>query len=424
VTRSFTSTVTHSPTRSETSTESVTRTRTATASATPTRSDTPTETLTRTSSATSSASLTLSSTPTQSVTQSPTSTVTLSPSPSPTPTSSASATPTFTATSSPSATASRTLSPSFSPNPSFSASPSVSASPTATPSGTALPPVIASAAVYNSAGEKVADLAQNLGLYFKPASLPPLNGAALPDSGGLAFFSLGSGTLSWSGFNSAGQAVDGGTYQVVLSMVDAFGGHETVTAPVTVLRQAGGLKVEIFSPAGELVRSFSAAAPQGGEAMLLSSRSLVAGEGKLLIQLGGSGGSVLSWDGRGERGQLLNSGVYLVQVSRQLDSKQLVQSETVTLLSGAGGAPKIIAGPSPAKSGAEIHFMVQGAGQSEVEITVHNLAGELVGRAQGPATGFSWRPQALASGIYLARGRLLAPLPAAIPGRIKLAVLR
>src|SRR5207244_343769 len=108
---------------------------------------------------------------------------------------------------------------------------------------------------YNSAGEKIAELADGIGLYVMPQGLKTVDAAFAPDSGGLAsIMILGPDQLIyWDGANNNGQLVSSGDYYVKMELKNNFGVVSSYMTQVAVVRQALGVEIEIFNSAGEVV---------------------------------------------------------------------------------------------------------------------------------------------------------------------------
>ena len=251
--------------------------------------------------------------------------------------------------------------------------------------------------MYNSAGELVKRVADNLGVYDQPSGLDAEQPGFVPDAGGLGWVLVVGPRLpiAWDGSNSRGQWVQSGTYTLVLSSTDPFGHVTTFTSQVAVLRAPASVQVDIYNSAGELVRHFDSQANDklAGSELTLSSTSLAAGSGPagserdLTIHYGAGQDDQAVWDGRDDEGQLVQSGSYIVKVLREEPgSGPSVLSETVTVidtvsdpLSGA------MAGPDPVGPGTAA-VVIQLAGPSAAAVTarVYDQAGELVDSVNAP----------------------------------------
>jgi hypothetical protein len=263
--------------------------------------------------------------------------------------------------------------------------------------------------VYNSAGEVVAVLYDNLGLYSDPSQLSILKGSFNPDSGDLGALKLEgtSNVITWDGTSSAGQGVQSGTYSVVVTLKDSFGKTTSLSAPLTVIRTDSGVLVQVFNSAGELVWSESKASGSLGSPVL-SERQLVPSSSSpgLKITYGGGASDYSYWSGLNSQGQAVESGTYLVQVTQNTPTGRKVFSESVTVLQTSSNVfAQAIAWPNPANSGASaITIWLAGlAPGSEAWGDVYDLAGERVGTLSPDPLGLRWDlPKDSASGIYLA----------------------
>jgi uncharacterized repeat protein (TIGR01451 family) len=408
-----TATFTATPTQSFTFTGSPTFTDTATPSASPTASDTFSPSPTATPSATPSltSSITLTDTSTQTPTDTPTftpsdtQTQTYSPSPSSTGTPTASATSTVTLTASPTPTSTGT--PTVTGT--YTDSPTASPTPTVSPTFTPMAPFRVKLEVFNSSGELVDVLAQGMPVFQQPTGMKALQATFVPDTGGAGTFVL-AGTaaiLSWNGANSQGQLVASGTYQVLATLADSFGHTTDFYTALTVLRQDRTVKVEIYDSAGELVRHWQE--PDQGAAGTSSinlSTTRMSSDGSLTI--GWGGGASVVWDGTNDSGQAVQSGQYLVKVTRDTSVGQTeVYSQAVTLLASPhdllGGATLQ---PNPALSTdgmVRVLLPAGPAGGIRVEAEVYDLAGERVVRLSNSAQAgeIDWNLDQTGPGVYL-----------------------
>ncbi len=132
-----------------------------------------------------------------------------------------------------------------------------------------------------------------------------------PD-GTVTLYWNGTALSSWNGTNAAGSPVSNGTYYLKVDSVDNLGSDQSVIQDVTVSRPLGRVMVEIYNSAGEVVRTLYAADGAGGPvtAVQLSSSVLQAGSAASPMTIEMSDGVTLAWDGSGEGGTLVTSGVY------------------------------------------------------------------------------------------------------------------
>lgn len=419
-TPTFTLSYTFSPTSSVTLTPSPTITLSATPTATSTNSDTPT--ITPTVTVTTPFSPTNSPTITLSFTASDTPTATLTPtaSASPTPSFTDSPTPTFSASPSgtPSGTATRTDSPTLTGSP--TETPSSTATPTATVSATVTEtpsisptftpnaPFRASLAVYNSAGEKVAELGKGIGLYVMPQGLKAVDAAFAPDSGGKSsIMILGPDQLIyWDGANNNGQLVASGDYYVKMEIKNNFGLVSSYQTEVAVLRQALGIEIEIFNSAGEVVWHglTKTASPSGSLAFSGKTLSPDAAGSSTDISWGPKPGQSFAWDGRGSDGQVVATGSYTVRL-RDLKTGA-VSAGSITVIvrpMGGGVTPKIWPNPLGLRDKV-LSIDLQGAlAGLKASARIYNAAGEMVGAAVNAPNyaQIAWEASRISGGIYL-----------------------
>jgi flagellar hook assembly protein FlgD len=279
-----------------------------------------------------------------------------------------------------------------------------------TPTFTPAPPFDASVKVYNSAGEVVAVLYENLGFYSAPTQLSVIQGTFSPDQNGQGILTLvGPGTvIVWDGTSSAGQTVQSGTYNVVVKMTDSFGKSVSWSAPLTVLRDDKNVQVEVFNSAGELVWSSSQGSGTAGS-IGLSGRQLAPSSSSpgLKISYGSGPSDYVYWNGLNSQGQAVASGTYVVQVTQDTDSGKKVYAQSVIVVQASSQVfDSAIPWPNPvdpASSSVIIQLSGMAAG-TEAWGDVYNLAGERVGSLARDPAGLRWDfGSNLASGIYLAR---------------------
>ena len=115
-----------------------------------------------------------------------------------------------------------------------------------------------------------------------------------------------------------------------------------------MLRDPQTVTVNVFNPAGELVRQFTAQSlsPSSTAGLTLKSAAFSpsAGGPGLAIQYG-SAGDTVTWDGRDAGGALVSPGSYLVTVSSTQGGVAQRWEKAVTVLGHGGGDP--LDGPWP-----------------------------------------------------------------------------
>jgi hypothetical protein len=120
------------------------------------------------------------------------------------------------------------------------------------------------------------------------------------------------------------------------------------------------------------------------------------------------GSGSISWDGTSDAGQMLQSGEYLVKVTRSTGMGQTeVYSQSVTVVNGGSHIlSTAIAAPNPAQMGdgkVSIYLDPAISSSTQVHAFIYNLAGELVAQCnnQGHPNRLDWMLSGReAPGIY------------------------
>ena len=172
-------------------------------------------------------------------------------------------------------------------------------------------------------------------------SLDLIRPVAAPDESATAAVALvGPGTVfTWDGKGQAGQAVDSGTYTLVVRTRDSFGGGSVLTTALTVIRTTSVVRVSIYNSAGELVRQEDKPGVQV-QALRLDKEEIPAGaepgEG-VEVRWGPGLEEAWVWDGTDAQGRAVSSGSYTVQVTR-VEAGKAPQTflSSVTVVSDGG----------------------------------------------------------------------------------------
>lgn len=264
--------------------------------------------------------------------------------------------------------------------------------------------------VFNSAGEEVAWPVREQPAWLQPSALKALIGVFSPDGGGQALLeAVGAGLqLAWDGRNSGGQPAGSGAYTLVLAQTDRFGATVTFSAAVQLLRAAASAEIEIFNSAGERVRRLD---PPGDASRLdLDQSGFVPSDlGGQDLKIGYGEGLWMGWDGRNDRGELVNSGSYLVLVRGTQGGQSLSLSREVVLLKGPGQDPLAgaLVAPNPlGPAQTELRILLPGlASTAPLRARIYSLSGELVAEPSGRAPDGSLRwaveREGAAAGIYV-----------------------
>jgi hypothetical protein len=305
----------------------------------------------------------------------------------------------------------------------FSQTPTVSATPVPVPFSIKV-------SIYNSAGELVKVLYQG-GSSKAPSDLLLSAGVVPPD--GEVLITLpgqmdnGSSSLAWDGRNAGGQAVQSGTYIVMVESRDSFGRVESYSASVAVARSASLSELRIYNSAGELVRKFVLAfVPAQGQALRSSQATVPVVDfrlekGTYALALDEEGKTreamtfwcidaqgqehALAWDGRNEEGLPVVSGHYMVQLlnSRQ-GSTQVVSTRALVVIAAVAPSmlQQVFVAPNPC-SGDELKVYYKTSPGAQAFVKLFNIAGEQVAQGTDPLRQGSVQlgVSLLAPGTYL-----------------------
>jgi flagellar hook assembly protein FlgD len=287
--------------------------------------------------------------------------------------------------------------------------------------------------VYNSAGE----LIKTITTFDSPLAVTSLtvSNGVLKTNTDVAQFSFNGIVLgTWDGDNINGVKVTDGDYMIKVDSTDPFGVTTSVTTNVVVSIPQSTLDVAVYNEAGEVVRQFTAqeiATMLGGAsgALLTSDYNvgLVKVSGSVISPTYGaasSPNSVLTitlgsgrsfiWDGRGDSGNILSSGVYFLEVKSTGPTGGSQQTiEPIRIINnGQTGINGVVLAPNPVNlnsvSTARFIIGVDSAQVDGVKIKVYTLAGELVGTPlvndPGNPNLVTWDVgnAGLASGTYIA----------------------
>jgi hypothetical protein len=302
--------------------------------------------------------------------------------------------------------------------------------------------------VYDSAGEKVAQLYQ--GGLSQMASEPYLSApafAAKAQSVNLVFdgtLANGAKFLPWQGLSSSGTPVAGGIYYIHIQTVDPFGQVTSYTLPITVLEPLGDNQVSIFNSAGELVYHLDFASITMTATDLVLDRYAFApafdAAGNALSKVTGSlegGGGVLgswSWDGRNAFGEVVSPGVYSVVLTSIIPNAvpltKTWQIQVLDPVDGSDPKPVVLDAPisqtSLASHGGNVVVRYRPAATLSAEATLYNLAGERISHgvdSSGSGT-LLLAANACSAGVYFIAFEYLSPSATRKQNVLKTAIFR
>ena len=222
----------------------------------------------------------------------------------------------------------------------------------------------------------------------------------------------------WTGVTSGGALATNGSYYIKVDNVSPTGAEISTTQEVTVSRTFYTSTILIYNEAGEVVKHLYAYTSDPGPAGVASvqlSASIIepgsAGAGTpsdLRISL--SNGTTVMWDGTGDNGTYVQSGVYLVEVHTTDGTggeETVVRQVMVDDRNRAEGAGTVTAEPNminASKGPMTTTFSTNSSQSLTLEVSIYTVAGELVTKIAGQAgtDQATWNAAGLASGVYLA----------------------
>lgn len=297
-------------------------------------------------------------------------------------------------------------------------------SPTLTP---VIYPFTLEIVIYNSAGEKVRTIEDNIVSNF-------LSGAAVygqdgkpitafdPSSGSaelkLTGANLPGGTAGisyyWDGSNDQGQPLNSGDYFISVKVTDEYGAAQTHSVELKIIRSEKYILLSIYNSSGEIVRRFEVE-PQAGELAGLAAPevSYVGGSGQA-VNIQYAPGKFINWDGTGIDGVLVSGGVYEIKLQQQFeDGYHTMSAKSITVLTERTmeivSEIKAVPNPVIAGNGAadRVEFTWSSPYSGRMEFRIYNTAGELISKFRaGLAFGYSrWDMKSpggkeVSSGIY------------------------
>jgi len=228
---------------------------------------------------------------------------------------------------------------------------------------------------------------------------------------------------TWNGTTNAGSEVTNGSYYIKIDNIDPSGVVNTQTQRVLVARHLATVTINIYNGAGEvvkhLVQTVDDSLPMNTGFSLSTSAFSPGYEGgsnsDLQIRL--SGGTTITWDGRGDNGQFLTNGQYTVEVTTvdgQGGNATVTKQVTIfhTGLELPNGYVSVYPNPYSATTNANSQVTFRVGGNYSLKASIYTVAGELVDRvASLPGNNFlTWDPTAqtangsysVASGLYIA----------------------
>jgi hypothetical protein len=298
-------------------------------------------------------------------------------------------------------------------------------------------------AVYNSAGELVALLYD--GKITQMPGEPALVGSVvvLGQQGVKLVFlgtlESGGNSVSWMGQVNGTSPAKGGVYYLHTTVLDSFGDETAYTKAVTLLEPKGKNTVSIFNSAGELVyHKDLSGLSEPMISLTLQKDSFVPTQGNLKGELRGTQGatSLFTWDGKNDKGQLVSSGVYTIQLLADTpegaETKILRQVAVIANNDDQDAGAIVLNSPITEQTfqqtgGIEVRYHAVAVQPGSAKAGFYDLSGRLIAQANDPSNNGRLilpAPATLAAGIYLIRFDYLTSNATPKHTAIKVAVIR
>lgn len=272
--------------------------------------------------------------------------------------------------------------------------------------------------IYNEAGELVDQFYSQL--LSQALSSVTLGGdgavTALNSPGGaVTVYYQDKPVAVWNGNNSSGTQVSNGTYFIKVDNFASTGSTTSSTQQVTVSRNINSIMVLIYNEAGEIVRHLYGNISDPGPSvtsMSLSTQTIAPSEmgatgDPTFVTITLSNGVTLVWDGKGDNGNFVTTGKYLVSTSNKVGAGTgtfIVQPVFVDDRNLSQGVGVISARPNVLANGnLTTTFQTNSTLALTLRVSIYTVAGELVRVVEGEpgSNQAQWDAAGLASGVYL-----------------------
>jgi len=273
--------------------------------------------------------------------------------------------------------------------------------------------------VYNSAGEKVKQLAYLQLTEPAPGVVLSANAVtALSGEGSGIGISYTGGLLgNWDGTNAGGNPVLNGVYYVQVASVGPNGQVSSVTQQVAVTRSVARVSALVYNSVGEIVRHLygSEGSPKGAQmtnvelssSVVTPGGSDLAGQVQISVKTTGGGTVELSWDGTSDNGGAVTPGVYELEVHWDDGTNGTSNiNKSIVVRPGQGGVVLVAAQPNALgpDTGSMVTFRASPGQGLALRFRIYTVAGEFIPAAPGPSGPdlIQYNVSGLASGLYLA----------------------
>jgi len=269
--------------------------------------------------------------------------------------------------------------------------------------------------VYNAAGELVKEIfvqelsqqITNFTLLAAP-TITTLNGKVYVEVNGQEI-------ATWDGTNNTGDPVSNGDYYVQVTNTDSYGTVSNVSEIVKVNRSLAKIEVDIYNEAGEVVRHLYAYVddpgnmPMGNVALstqVIQPTVQGAANGTNQVVLNFPNGLTLTWDGKGDNGQIVTNGQYELAI-HWTDGNGGEEVITKDISVERGNHPvtdgNVFVAPNIIKGQMSVSAQVNSATPYTLTAALYDTAGERVKPSRTGMMGSNNVPldlTGLASGLY------------------------
>lgn len=241
-------------------------------------------------------------------------------------------------------------------------------------------------------------------------------------SGHIDIYFQGAPIGTWDGTNAVGEPAPNGIYNIKVDNVDSFGVVRSVTQQAMVSRSLYKSTILVYNEAGEVVRHLYSYVDDPGlstiSSMDISSSVIQPTNGPVTnnsptqVSIALSNGTTVVWDGKGDGGNILQSGQYFITVHAvdgQGSDSTITRQVTLLSSNASSGMGKTYSIPNIlTRVSGPATFFNDSTVKLTLRVSLFTVAGERVAMFFGAPGSNSapWDPGNLASGLYIAVAEL------------------